>query len=96
MSPTKTLPSGRASQVDQTKAQPRKPGEASFFDADQHFQNDGVKVLLAGYFVAHKDIVLMAVLGSCIAACLWNGRARVGGMNHLMLPDRDIGDGSVR
>src|SRR5690606_20104452 len=26
-------------------------------------------------------------LGSCIAACLWDRRARIGGMNHFMLPE---------
>jgi chemotaxis protein CheD len=96
MPPTKTLPSGRVSRVDQLKAQPRKPGEASFFYADHHFQVDAVKVLPGEYFVANDDIVVMTVLGSCIAACLWDGRARIGGMNHFMLPDGDTGDGSGR
>jgi chemotaxis protein CheD len=96
MPPTKTLPSGRVSRVDQLKALPRKPGEASFFYADHHFQYDAVKVLPGEYFVASEDIVVMTVLGSCIAACLWDGRARIGGMNHFMLPDGDTGDGSGR
>jgi chemotaxis protein CheD len=96
MPPTKTLPSGRVSRVDQFKAQPRKPGEASFFYADHHFQYDAVKVLPGEYFVSNEEIVIMTVLGSCIAACLWDGRARIGGMNHFMLPDGDIGDGSGR
>jgi chemotaxis protein CheD len=96
MPPTKTLPSGRVSRVDQLKAQARKPGEASFFYADHHFQVDAVKVLPGEYFVANDDIVVMTVLGSCIAACLWDGRARIGGMNHFMLPDGDTGDGSGR
>ncbi len=94
--PTKTLPSGRVSRVDQLKARPRKPGEASFFYADHHFQYDAVKVLPGEYFVSNEEIVIMTVLGSCIAACLWDGRARIGGMNHFMLPDGDTGDGSGR
>ncbi|MBT0569504.1 chemoreceptor glutamine deamidase CheD [Curvibacter sp. CHRR-16] len=77
--------------MDQLKAQPRKPGEASFFYFDHHFQYDAVKVLPGEYFVANQDIVIMTVLGSCIAACLWDSRARVGGMNHFMLPDGDGG-----
>ncbi|WP_349815899.1 chemoreceptor glutamine deamidase CheD [Curvibacter sp. CHRR-16] len=79
------------SRIDQLKAQPRKPGEASFFYFDHHFQYDAVKVLPGEYFVANQDIVIMTVLGSCIAACLWDSRARVGGMNHFMLPDGDGG-----
>jgi chemotaxis protein CheD len=96
MPPTKTLPSGRVSRVDQLKSQARKPGEASFFYADHHFQYDAVKVLPGEYFVSSEELVIMTVLGSCIAACIWDGRARIGGMNHFMLPDGDVGDGSGR
>ena len=31
--------------------------------------------------------VITTVLGSCIAACLWDPRAGIGGMNHFLLPD---------
>ena len=91
-----TLPSGRVSRVDQLKSQQRKPGEASFFYADHHFQYDAVKVLPGEYFVSNEELVIMTVLGSCIAACIWDGRARLGGMNHFMLPDGDTGGGSGR
>lgn len=87
---------GRVSRVDQLKAQPRNPGEASFFYADHHFQYDAVKVLPGEYFVSNEDLVIMTVLGSCIAACIWDGRARAGGMNHFMLPDGDSADGFGR
>ena len=75
------------SRLDQLKAQPRKPGEASFFFYDTHFQNDAVKILPGEYFVHHEDLLIMTTLGSCIAACLWDRNARIGGMNHFMLPD---------
>ena len=29
----------------------------------------------------------MTTLGSCIAACLWDRNARIGGLNHFLLPD---------
>jgi chemotaxis protein CheD len=74
----------------------RKPGEASFFFFDHHFQSDAVKVLPGEYFVTNEDIVIMTVLGSCIAACLWDSRAGVGGMNHFMLPEGDSADMSGR
>jgi chemotaxis protein CheD len=32
-------------------------------------------------------MLIMTTLGSCIAACLWDRNAKVGGMNHFMLPD---------
>ncbi|ODU60590.1 MAG: chemotaxis protein CheD [Comamonadaceae bacterium SCN 68-20] len=78
------------------KARARKPGEASFFYFDHHFQFNAVKVLPGEYFVSGDNIVIMTVLGSCIAACLWDSRARVGGMNHFMLPESDSTDVSGR
>jgi chemotaxis protein CheD len=30
--------------------------------------------------------VILTVLGSCVAACVWDPAAAVGGMNHFMLP----------
>jgi len=75
------------SRLDQLKAQARNPGEASFFFYDAHFKNDAVKILPGEYFVHNEDLLIMTTLGSCIAACLWDRNARVGGMNHFMLPD---------
>jgi chemotaxis protein CheD len=40
------------------------------------------------------DVVLCTVLGSCIAACLYDADAGVGGMNHFLLPDRTDGAGA--
>ncbi len=88
--------SARVSKIDHLKSLPRNPGEASFFYSDHHFQYDAVKVLPGEYFVASEDIMIMTVLGSCISACLWDGRVRAGGMNHFMLPDGDSADGFGR
>jgi chemotaxis protein CheD len=87
--PTLSPPAG--SRLEELKAQPRKPGEASFFFYDAHFKNDAVKILPGEYFVHHEDMLIMTTLGSCIAACLWDRSARVGGMNHFMLPE-GVGD----
>jgi chemotaxis protein CheD len=73
--------------LERLKAQPRKPGEASFFFFDAHFRNDAVKVLPGEYYVDTEDMLVMTTLGSCIAACLWDRQAKVGGMNHFMLPE---------
>ncbi len=75
------------------KAALRKPGEASFFYYDAHFKNDAVKILPGEYFVYDEDILIMTTLGSCIAACLWDRQAKVGGMNHFMLPEGESGSG---
>lgn len=93
---SRVLPSGRVTRIDQYKAQPRKPGEASFFYADHQLQYDAVKVLPGEYFVSSDDLAIQTVLGSCIAACIWDGKVRAGGMNHFMLPDGEGGDGSGR
>ena len=85
----RVLSVGDLSRLDQLKAQVRNPGEASFFYRDHHFQYDAVKVLPGEYFVSTEDLVIMTVLGSCISACIWDGKARCGGMNHFMLPDGD-------
>ncbi len=78
---------GVVSRVEQLKARTPKPGEASFFFHDPHFRADAVKVLPGEYYVSADDLVVMTVLGSCIAACIWDPRVRVGGMNHFMLPE---------
>lgn len=89
-------PAPSALTLQQLKTQVRKPGEASFFFFDHHFQHNAVKVLPGEYFVARESLVIMTVLGSCIAACLWDSRMHVGGMNHFMLPEADGGDASGR
>lgn len=96
LSATKVLGNGRVSRIEQLKSTPRKPGVASFFYTDHHFQYDAVKVLPGEYYVSNEDLVVMTVLGSCISACIWDGKVRTGGMNHFMLPDGDSADGSGR
>lgn len=86
----------RASQLERLKSLSRNPGEASFFYADHHFHYDAVKVLPGEYFVSSDDLMVMTVLGSCIAACIWDSRVRAGGMNHFMLPDGDAAEGGGR
>ncbi len=86
--PSPLPPSGRhTSRLDWLKAAPRKPGEASFFWYEPQFDSEAVKVLPGEYFVDTEDLLIMTTLGSCIAACLWDRNARVGGLNHFLLPD---------
>jgi chemotaxis protein CheD len=88
-----TSPSAPPSRLAELKARPRKQGEASFFYYDAFFKNDAVKILPGEYFVYDRDILVMTTLGSCIAACLWDREAHIGGMNHFMLPDGDVDSG---
>lgn len=36
--------------------------------------------------VGAEDVV-QAILGSCVAVCLWDTELRIGGMNHILLPE---------
>jgi chemotaxis protein CheD len=92
LAPSRPPPAPAApARLAQLKAQPRQPGEASFFWYETQFSSVAVKVLPGEYFVHAEDILIMTTLGSCIAACLWDRNARVGGLNHFMLPDGDSG-----
>lgn len=82
--------------LEELKSLARRTGEASFFFFDQRFQFNAVKVLPGEYFVANENVVIQTVLGSCIAACLWDSRTHVGGMNHFMLPEGSAADQSGR
>jgi len=83
-----------ASRLERLRALPRRDGVAAFFYYDARFRNDAVKVLPGEYFVHDEDLLLTTTLGSCIAACLWDRQACVGGMNHFMLPT-GCGDASA-
>ena len=54
---------------------------------DRNFNIDAVKILPGEYYVTGRDMVLVTVLGSCVAACIRDKQTGVGGMNHFMLPD---------
>ncbi|MEQ1917016.1 MAG: chemoreceptor glutamine deamidase CheD [Gallionella sp.] len=54
---------------------------------DRNFNVEAVKILPGEYFVTGRDMVLVTVLGSCVAACIRDKVSGIGGMNHFMLPD---------
>ncbi|PXW22391.1 chemoreceptor glutamine deamidase CheD [Paraburkholderia caballeronis] len=60
---------------------------------DTHFHRQGVKLLPNEFYTTKEDMVLVTVLGSCVAACIQDRTAGIGGMNHFMLPDdgADVG-----
>lgn len=60
---------------------------------DMNLKSHASKLLPSDYFATGKDIALVTVLGSCVAACLRDPVAGLGGMNHFMLPDADPGAG---
>lgn len=80
--------------LDEYRKRSPRPGEATFFYRDFGFKREAVKLLPGEYFVCNLDVVLTTVLGSCVAACLVDRGAGVGGMNHFLLPDGN--DSSAR
>jgi chemotaxis protein CheD len=51
-----------------------------------------IRINPGGHYVSHgSGELLVTVLGSCVAACIRDPVARVGGMNHFMLPESDTG-----
>ena len=61
---------------------------------DKNFEIEAVKILPGEYYVTTRDMALVTVLGSCVAACIYDRTLGIGGMNHFMLPDekRDGGE----
>lgn len=56
---------------------------------DRNFNTDAVKILPGEYYVTGRNMVLVTVLGSCVAACIRDRLSGIGGMNHFMLPGGD-------
>lgn len=45
-----------------------------------------VKVLPGGVYTTSEAEIICTGLGSCVAACMWDEKAGIGGMNHFLLP----------
>jgi chemotaxis protein CheD len=50
-------------------------------------QISAVHQIIAGeHFSSVEPIIIGTLLGSCVAACIWDPHLKIGGMNHFMLP----------
>lgn len=66
---------------------------------DRNFETQAAKILPGEYYVSTRDMLLVTVLGSCVAACIRDTESGIGGMNHFMLPDeggKDLVGNSAR
>ncbi|OAN54064.1 chemotaxis protein CheD [Paramagnetospirillum marisnigri] len=55
---------------------------------DPTFKIMAVKVLPGEHYVSTAgQEMIVTVLGSCVSACIWEPRMKIGGMNHFMLPE---------
>ena len=55
-----------------------------------------VRIEAGGVHAAKGATEIRTVLGSCVAACIYDPAMRVGGMNHFMLPSGDSADRPAR
>jgi chemotaxis protein CheD len=60
---------------------------------DRTFDSDAAKILPGEYYFTNKDMLIVTVLGSCVAACIRDRVSGIGGMNHFMLPDNGSAEG---
>lgn len=54
---------------------------------DRTFDCEAAKILPGEYYFTDKEMLIVTVLGSCVAACIRDRVSGMGGMNHFMLPD---------
>lgn len=54
---------------------------------DRNFDCQAAKLLPGEYYYTGKPMLIVTVLGSCVAACIRDRMTGIGGMNHFMLPD---------
>lgn len=48
-----------------------------------------VKIMPGEYYYSGSDEFISTTLGSCVSACIWDEKNKIGGMNHFMLPLTD-------
>ena len=62
---------------------------------DRNFDCEAAKILPGEFYFTHKDMLIVTVLGSCVAACIRDRVTGIGGMNHFMLPYSGDADSPV-
>lgn len=66
------------------------PSLSGFERINRYWDNEheiiAAKILPGEYYVTKANELITTVLGSCVAACIRDKEAGIGGMNHFMLP----------
>ena len=57
---------------------------------DNRLQKEAIKLLPGQYYATASDKALVTILGSCVAACIFDQEKKIGGMNHFMLPELNL------
>ncbi|HEX5093362.1 MAG TPA: chemoreceptor glutamine deamidase CheD [Burkholderiales bacterium] len=77
------IKSEAAKELDEGWSRQRSP--SLYFD--QSLGREAAKIQPGECYVTALDMVLVTVLGSCVSACIRDPVARIGGLNHFMLPE---------
>lgn len=70
--------------MSKAKKYPEEPSPNLYYD--RIFNMEASKIVPGEYYVTRRDMLLVTVLGSCVAACIRDKTSGIGGMNHFMLP----------
>lgn len=69
-----------------------KPCPEMFSHINRYIDRDNkcvaAKLMPGEFYISKYQEMITTVLGSCVSACVYDPRRRVGGMNHFMLPDK--------
>lgn len=68
-------------------------GTAHFLYRDRYFRTEAIKVLPGEYYATASELMIVTLLGSCVAACIHDPKRQIGGMNHFLLPQNRLDDG---
>lgn len=69
-----------------TTEQPMEQAMATNVYFDRMHDIQAAKILPGEYYATTQHMLLVTVLGSCVAACIRDKASGIGGMNHFMLP----------
>jgi len=67
-------------------APPAKPSARGAYQ-DRRFKLPLISLMPGACDVSRGEIGFTTVLGSCVAACIWDELRGIGGMNHFLLPE---------
>lgn len=63
------------------------PTESRLDEADVAAGESPIYLPPGQIFFATEEAVVVTILGSCVAVCLFDSERRLGGLNHYLLPD---------
>lgn len=75
----------RATTYDTDSGAPANGSRELYYDS--YFGLHAAKIGPGELYASRRNIMIVTVLGSCVSACLRDATARIGGMNHFMLPE---------